>query len=134
MLALPFVRMWKKPLLAGIVPMIVMILIAAALQAGGKSSDARSTFMVGLIVGAVAVANVVYDLDHWSVAKKIGIHFLLMLVTVFPILLVSGWFPVRNAVDALTIFGYFVMTGVVILAVIGLGFWTVGRVRGATAA
>lgn len=109
--------------------MLIMMGIAAGLRAQGKEADARSTFMVALIVGAVGAANVVYDFDAWSVPKKIGIHFLLMLVTVYPVLLFSGWFPMEGTADALKVFGYFCATGVGILAFLGLVFVLVGRLR-----
>lgn len=43
-----------------------------------------------------------------------GVHFLVMLVTVYPILLLSGWFTISSILDAFKIFLFFVSVSVVI--------------------
>ncbi len=98
-----------------------MATIAAVLWFQGQRDDATSTFLVALIVGAIGAASVIYDLDHWHIAKRIALHFLAMLITVYPVLVLSGWFPNQTVADWLIIFGVFIATGVVILSTIGLG-------------
>lgn len=97
--------------------------IAAALWFTNKPEDARSTFLVGLIIAAVGMASIIYDFDNWSLGKRIGIHFLVMCATVLPVLVFSGWFPTNSLLDYLAIFGIFVATGLGILVVIGVGLW-----------
>lgn len=102
--------------------MVVLSGIAVMLNAQGKPGDAKSTFCVGLIIGAVGLANIVYDVDEWSVKKKIGIHYLLMLVSVYPVLLASGWLPLRGPLDFVLAWCWFTLCGVGILALIGLAY------------
>lgn len=109
-------------LLRGFVPFGIMMGIAGLLQHQQKYHDARGTFFSSFIVLFLGLSSLIYDIDGWSVGKKIGVHFLLMCVTVYPTLLLSGWFPLHNVTDALKVFGYFVMTGAAILAVVGLFF------------
>lgn len=112
----------KQSLFRGVIPFIVMLLIAAYLKSQDKAADAKSTFVASFIVLFVGVATLIYDYDAWSVSKKILVHFLAMLVTVYPTLLLSGWFKVESFTDALKVFGIFIATGAGILAVFGLGY------------
>lgn len=106
----------------GVIPFSVMLGIAGLLKHQQKTDDARGTFIASFIVFFVGAASLIYDVDSWSLGKKIGIHYLVMLVTVYPTLLLSGWFPVNNVVDALKVLGFFTAAGAGILAVIGLIF------------
>lgn len=78
------------------------------------NAQAHSTFIVGLIIGVTIVTIPIYDLDSWSLTKRSVVHFLLMLLTVFPLLLFSGWFTTPVAI------GVFLLTGVI--------GWTIGYV------
>lgn len=91
--------------------------IALLLYVQSKYADAKGTFLVSLIAFFVGAATVIYNIDHWSFTKQSGIHFLIMLITVYPILLVSGWFMVSSVWDAFKIFLFFILVGLVIWAV-----------------
>lgn len=106
-----------KALLRGGIPFVIMGSIALMLHFQGKPSDAKGTFMASLIAFFVGAATVIYTIDHWSFTKQSGVHFLIMLLTVYPILLVSGWFTVASVLDALKIFLFFAFVGLVIWAV-----------------
>lgn len=62
----------------------------------------------------VGAATVIYNIDDWNFTKQSSVHFLIMLATVYPILLLSGWFAVSSVLDALIVFLYFVSVGLVI--------------------
>ncbi|WP_368654188.1 DUF3021 domain-containing protein [Ornithinibacillus sp. 4-3] len=102
----------RKALLRGGRPFIIMGAIALYYQ--GSYEDAKGTFMSSLIAFSVGAATVIYNIDHWSFPKQSGIHFLIMLVTVYPILLFSGWFEISTVFDAFKVFFYFVSVGIVI--------------------
>lgn len=59
-----------------------------------------------------------YEVVGWSLLKQSIIHFIAMMVIVFPILLLSGWYPLNNAADYLKLIGIFLLFGLV--------FWSVG--------
>lgn len=103
-----------KALLRGGIPLIIMGIIALSLYYQGRYHDAKGTFIVSLIAFFVGAATVIYNIDRWSLAKQSVVHFLIMLITIYPILLVSGWFIVTSIRDALKIFIYFVLVGVLL--------------------
>ena len=101
-------------LLRGGIPFIIMGGIALLLNYQEKYSDAKSTFFASLIVFFVGAATVIYNIDHWSLTKQSVVHFLIMLITVYPILLLSGWFTIASVFDALKVFLVFVLVGVIL--------------------
>lgn len=107
--------LFKKVLLRGAIPFIIMTGISFLMKAQNLDSfQVRSTFVTGLIITAVAAASVIYDMKHWSLLKQSVVHFIIMLGTVLPCLLLSGWFPVGEAQDILKIFVIFLVTGIVL--------------------
>lgn len=74
--------------------------------------QARGSLCAGLIAAAVIAAIPIYDIDSWSLAKRSLVHFVAMLVTVFPLTLFAGWFTLPVSV------GVFLLVGVIA--------WTVG--------
>jgi len=109
-----FKMLMKQALLRGGIPLIIMVGISFILYLQGKDADAKGTFFASLIAFFVGAATIIYNIDHWSLTKQSGVHFLIMLVTVYPILLVSGWFNIASLLDALKVFLVFISVGVVI--------------------
>lgn len=93
--ALPF-------LISGGISAAVMILISFFIS---DPAQAKSTAIAGIIVGITLCTIPVYDIDAWSLAKRSLLHFAIMLVTVLPLLLWSGWFPPLIAVAVFLAFG-----------------------------
>lgn len=87
--------------------------IAASLAAQDKTSDARGTLTVGVIVASVMAASVIYDVEAWTLKRQTIVHFMVMALTVFPALCLSGWFPTQTAGDIMVIGGYFLVAGLV---------------------
>lgn len=111
----------KAFLLTGI-PLLVLGAIALALVLQGKPADGRATATVGVIVAATSGASVIYQLERWSLRRQTGVHFIIMLVTVLPALLLSGWFPLENAWGYLAVVGVFLATGLLLWVVFFLVF------------
>lgn len=103
-----------KALLRGGIPLIIMEGIALLLYFQGEYSDAKGTFIASLIAFFVGAATVIYNIDHWSFTKRSIVHFSIMLVTVYPILLLSGWFTISSIQDAFKILLFFILVGIVI--------------------
>ncbi len=117
--------MLKQAVIRGTIPFVIMTLISLIMNYQGIDSfQVRSTFIVGIIVAVVAAATVIYEIDSWSLIKQSIIHFLVMLVTVFPCLLVSGWFTLNKFVDYLLVFGIFLVTGLVMW---GISYFIFGK-------
>lgn len=112
------VHLLLKVITFGGIPFIIMSIIAYALYSQNDISNARSVFCVALIGLVIGFATIIYDIDQWSLTKKTIIHFVCMLLTIYSILLFSGWFPLRSIKDGLIIFGYFVLTGIILWLVL----------------
>lgn len=106
-----------KSILRGGIPFIIMQGIALLLYYQGQYKDAKSTFFSGLIAFIIGAATVIYNIDPWSLTKQSIVHFLIMLATIYPILLFSGWFAVSTFLDALKIFVIFALTGLVLWSI-----------------
>lgn len=101
----------------GIGPLIVMTAISLLMKNQGKApQEVKGVFVAGLIMTVVAAASVLYEIEGWSFTKQLIVHHLAMLVTVYPLLLVSGWFRVKTWLDALIVLGIFYLVGIAIIA------------------
>ncbi|MBJ8325769.1 DUF3021 family protein [Streptococcus pacificus] len=102
----------------GIIPFIIMTTISIIMKYQGIDSfQVKSTFLVGIIITIVAGASVIYDIENWSLLKQSLVHFVVMLVTIFPCLLISGWFKLTNIFDYLKVFGLFLGVGVILWSI-----------------
>lgn len=101
-------------LIRGGIPLIIMSSIALLLRTQEKYFEAKSTFLVGLISFFVGSATVIYQIDSWSLLKQSIVHFFLMLLTIFPILIFSGWFQLDSKLDVLKVFGLFLFVGILL--------------------
>lgn len=106
-----------KALLRGGIPLVIMGGIALILYFQGKYSDAKSTFVVSLIIFFVSAASIIYNIDGWSLTKQSGVHFTFMFITIYPILLLSGWFTITSVFDAFKILVLFVLVGIFLWSV-----------------
>lgn len=105
----------KQAILRGGIPFVIMGGIALIMRSQGMDGfQVRSTFITGIIISVVAAASVIYDVASWSIKKQSVVHFLLMLVTIFPCLLISGWFPLTGPFDYLKVLLYFLLAGLLL--------------------
>lgn len=110
-------------LIRGLITFAIMGGIAWSLYADGKVADGHGTLMAGLIAACLAAASVIYEVSKWSFKKQVVIHTLTMIVTVYPILLMSGWYKVENIGDALMVFIQFAAVGAVLCTLFALMFF-----------
>mgnify|MGYP000963951842 CR=1 FL=1 len=105
----------KDAMIRGAIPFIIMTGISFIMKIQNMEEfQVKSTFITGLILTAVAATSVLYEIKSWTLTKQSVIHFVVMLVTVFPCLLFSGWFSIRGILDVLKILGIFLLTGVIL--------------------
>ncbi|WP_339242952.1 DUF3021 family protein [Paenibacillus sp. FSL R5-0517] len=103
-----------KALLRGGIPFVIMSVIALLLYSQGKFSDAKGTFVASLIALFIGAASVIYNIEHWSLTKQSAVHFMVMVVTIYPILILSGWFTITSVADAFIIFLIFIFVGLIL--------------------
>ena len=105
----------KIAILRGILPLIIMTIISIIMKYQGIDPfQVRGTFIVGIIIASVAAASVIYEIENWSLFKQSVIHFLIMLVTVLPLLYISGWYKLNSVLDYVKVFGIFLFVGIVL--------------------
>ncbi|MFT7712199.1 DUF3021 domain-containing protein [Clavibacter tessellarius] len=129
----PRPRLLLRAVLLGGIPLAVMSAIGAYLLHDGQTADGRSTLAVGVIVAATAAGSLLYQVPGWSLPRQSVAHFALMLVTVLPTLLLSGWFPVDTAGGVLAVGGIFLAAGLVLWTTLYLVMTAVERRRAARA-
>jgi len=109
----------KKAVLRGVIPFIIMTAISIIMKSQGmESSQVRSTLIVGIIIASVAAASVLYEIRSWSLLKQSVVHFILMFLTVFPCLLISGWFELHSVLDYVKVLGIFLSAGIVLWSIL----------------
>lgn len=108
----------RNAVIRGVIPLVIMSAISLILRSQGEGDDqVRSTFVTGLIIAAVAGASVIYDINDISLKKRSVIHLLVMIITVLPCLLLSGWFELNSFSDYLKVVGVFLIVGLVMWSV-----------------
>lgn len=111
-------KLLKNALIRGFIPFVIMTGISLIMRAQELDSfQVNSTFITGLIITAVAATSVIYDIESWSIQKQSVVPFIFMLLTVFPCLLLSGWFPVNGIKDMILVLGVFIVIGALLWSI-----------------
>jgi hypothetical protein len=110
-------KLIRKSLIRGGIPFVILEIFAVALYFQEKYADSNDLFWGGFLILTLGAATVIYNIDNWSLPKQSIAHFSIMFLTVYPILLLSGWYPVTSFVDAFSVFITFLISGVVIFSV-----------------
>ena len=112
-------RILKQATFRGVIPFVIMSALALIMTYQKiDPSQIKGTFLSGIIISIVAAASVIYDIEKWSLLKQSALHFIVMIFTIFPCLLISGWYELNSFTDYLKVFGIFLLCGCV--------FWTIG--------
>ncbi|MCB5054108.1 DUF3021 family protein, partial [Streptococcus mutans] len=91
-------KTFLKPTLRRVIVILSITLLLSAFLYWGQRDrfNARNVLCTGIIITAIAGAWNIYDLNSLSLIKRSLIHFLLMVITILPTLLLSGWFPIKT--------------------------------------
>ncbi len=65
--------------------------------------SAKNIFYFAAILLVIQLSNVVFKIPNWTAAKQTFSHFILMLCSVYPLLLLSGWFPRKTHGDRIKV-------------------------------
>lgn len=107
-------KLFLKGLTRGTIPCSVMFTMSLWNYFQGSTTDARTFFFNGLIILFLGIASVIYEINRWNFSKQIIIHYITMLLTVFPILLLSGYYPLSSFGDFLNLFFLFNKVGLML--------------------
>jgi hypothetical protein len=117
--------MYKKHVLQalkrGIIPFCIMSSLSLIMLFSSiEFRQVKGTFLTGVIITIIAASSTIYEIEAWSLLKQSLVHFLVMLSTVFPSLLISDWYELNTPFDYLKVFCIFLLFGVII--------WTIGYI------
>ncbi len=118
-------KLFLKGLTRGAIPFIFMLAMSIWNYFQGPSTDARTFLFNGLIILFLGIASVIYEIRDWSFFKQITIHYITMLLTVLPILLLSGYYPLNSFSDLLDVFLLFNKVGLMLF----VATFIISRVR-----
>ena len=107
-------KLFLKGFIRGAIPFIFMLVMSVWELIQGSSSDARTFLINGLIIMFLGIASVIYEINRWNFSKQIIVHYITMLLTVFPILLLSGYYPLSSFDDVLNVFLLFNKVGIML--------------------
>ena len=103
-----------KGLIRGIIPFVLLLIISIWNKIQGSVEVSSEFFFYGLIAFFLGLTSVIYEIHQWNFSKQIIAHYGAMLITVFPTLLISGFYPLNSFVDFVKVYIEFNMTGIIL--------------------
>ncbi|MEI2664122.1 DUF3021 family protein [Rossellomorea sp. LJF3] len=105
----------RKGLIRGLIPFVFFAIISLLWTLlEGSSAVSKHLMIYGLIAFFLGVTSVIYEVGRWRFIQQIVVHYLAMLVTVFPTLLLSGMYPVDSIRDVASVYFFFNKVGLVL--------------------
>lgn len=71
------------------------------------------SLLCGLLGTGCAASSVIWEIEHWSIVKKTGIHFLIISIIMMPIAYLTYWME-HSVTGFLSYFGVFALVFIVI--------------------
>ncbi|WP_179884971.1 DUF3021 family protein [Bacillus sp. AFS015802] len=105
-------KLLKKGLIRGVIPFGFFHIISLWFMFQGSAAMSSHFFFYGVIVFFLGLASVIYEIRQWSFLRKIIVHYLVMLFTVFPTLLLSGMYPRDSVGDVVGVYFLFNKVGI----------------------
>ena len=102
----------------GAIPFIILLIISVWYKLQGQSDDSSVYFFYGLIAFFFGLASVIYQIEQWSTLKQIFAHYMVMLITVFPTLLLSGFYPLDSFKDVFNVYLQFNIVGITLFLIL----------------
>jgi Protein of unknown function (DUF3021) len=105
----------KKGLIRGLIPFILFTVTSLIwMRFEGASTISKSLLFYGLIAFFLGLASIIYEVERWRFFQQIIVHYLVMLLTVFPTLLLSGRYPLDSFRDIVNIYFLFNKVGLIL--------------------
>ncbi len=115
-----------------IIAAIIFLAMLSGLFADQDPQATRDT-VAGCLIGIVIVLAIpIYSVDKWSLLHQSIIHFLLMAVTILPIVIFSGRFEINTTSDFLKIIGMFLLSGVAAWSIGYTSYYLISKLFGKT--
>ena len=101
-------------LIRGVVPFIILLIISFWNKFLGSVETSKIFFFYSLIAFFLGLTSVIYQIKQWIFLKQIVAHYMAMLITVFPILLLFGSYPLNSFGDVLKVYLQFNKVGLIL--------------------
>lgn len=108
-------HLFLNGLIRGSVPFIVLLLISIWSRLQGSADTSKVFLFYSLIAFFLGLASVIYQIKQWNFLKQIVAHYIVMLITVFPTLLLLGSYPLNSFGDVLKVYLQFNKVGLILL-------------------
>ena len=89
-------------IISGVITAVAMTTISFFIE---DPTQSKGTLISGLIAAITIVTIPIYDINKWSLSKRSFVHFLIMVATVLPLIVWSGWFSPIMSVFVFLLFG-----------------------------
>jgi len=107
-------KLLLKGLIRGVIPLSLLLILSLYNKFQGLVANVDIFLFYGLIAFFLGGASVLYEIKQWSFAKQILVHYLVMLMTVFPTLLLSGFYQLHSFEDVLKVYFQFNKIGLIL--------------------
>jgi hypothetical protein len=109
-----YMNLLLKGLVRGGIPLMFLLGISLWNKLYGSGDTSQIFFVYALIAFFLGVTSVIYQMNKWSFTKQIIVHYMAMLVTVFPTLLLSGFYPLNTFTDVVKVYLQFNKVGIIL--------------------
>jgi len=113
-------KLFLKGLIRGTLSCAVMLSMYAWNNFQGNADDAKAFLFYGFMALFLGLASIIYEIKQWSFRKQIIVHYLTMLITVFPMLLLSGYYKTGSFGAIFHVFLQFNKVGVILFVTTAL--------------
>ena len=110
-------KIFLTGLIRGVIPIIFLLIISLWSEFQGSEVNSKIFFYYGLIAFFLGFASVIYQIRQWSFLKQILVHYMAMLITVFPTLLLSDFYPLNSFGDVLKVYLLFNKVGIILFLI-----------------
>lgn len=117
--------LFKKGLKRGTLLLAASGVLALYNVLTGDTESVRLTLTYGGIGFFLGVTSVIYEVRRWSFPKQIFIHWVIMHVTILPLIFMSGLVPVDSVQDLARAYVNFTVSGLMLFTIT----YVISRVR-----
>lgn len=107
-------NLFLKGLVRGVIPFVFLLIISLWNKLHGTVEASIVFFFYGVIAFFLGLTSVIYQINQWNFSKQIIAHYGAMLITVFPTLLLSGFYPLNSFADLVKVYIEFNKAGIIL--------------------
>lgn len=105
-----FMQLFFKGLIRGVILCTIWLIIRVLIN--GFENNWNLYIFNMVISFILGFASIIYEIEKWSFPKQIIAHYMTMLITVFPTMLLSGFYPLNSFNDLLHVYMQFNKAGI----------------------